>query len=240
MTRSDTLFDCGDCPYAGGCLGKCRRQSDTLPKLEECPFCGGAPVLSKHGQMERCKPFYECFACNAFGPNGDTIEEAAANWNRRRPAPAPVGGVVEEAKKIVAEVTPGPYGLQSYGRREKLCTMAAVARGPDGVGESFAIFNRSEDARAVARALTLCAALSTSASVGREDVIEALRKLEADMLAAIGCGSMQARDDMLLSAYETVRALSSPGGTGGGEKDDAHTRVDRNSGQAGDRTGGEK
>ncbi len=87
---------------------------------------------------------------------------------------------VEEAARRIVELTeklkfatPGPYGFQAYGRRERLVTVAAG----NGSGEPIAIFNRVEDAKAVEACLRLVPALLSELS-RRERMEKALKALK--------------------------------------------------------------
>lgn len=74
---------------------------------------------------------------------------AQGDFMTTNPTGADIGGVIAELRELLDNATPGPFGFQSYGRRERLVTMAVG----EGCGESFAIFNRAEDARAFAAAV---------------------------------------------------------------------------------------
>lgn len=97
-------------------------------------------------------------------------------------------------RETLKEVTPGPYGFQSYGRRTKLATMAVG----DGQGEAFAIFTRDEDAKAFARAMDFAvdalaaadasgekAGLTQAAEGKQEDATRAMLAALAENLTAM-------------------------------------------------------
>lgn len=48
-------------------------------KLKPCPFCGGKAIANPHYKTT----FLGCSKCLACADYGDTLEEAAENWNKR-------------------------------------------------------------------------------------------------------------------------------------------------------------
>lgn len=52
-------------------------------ELEQCPFCGSQHIETI--AIEDKAPRYSvwCFACEAEGPNSESIEEAILRWNQR-------------------------------------------------------------------------------------------------------------------------------------------------------------
>ena len=64
-----------------------RRQLDDLPKPLPCPFCGHQEISveqvdgpdDEHGAWHRA----QCDRCGAEAPGGETMREAAAEWNMR-------------------------------------------------------------------------------------------------------------------------------------------------------------
>jgi Lar family restriction alleviation protein len=53
--------------------------------LRPCPFCGNPHILSAEvpevaGQFRQW-----CDRCGAYGPPGDSVEDAHKQWDRRKP-----------------------------------------------------------------------------------------------------------------------------------------------------------
>lgn len=72
-------------------------------KLKPCPFCGSDRIVPRD-RNEHCDYFLlYCHSCNAEGPNGRTLDEAIAAWNRRA-VPADVREAAERILKARAAV----------------------------------------------------------------------------------------------------------------------------------------
>jgi Lar family restriction alleviation protein len=68
-----------------------------MEQLKKCPFCGGEAFIPKNEDGEWCT-WVVCRECNAETSYFETLEEAIAAWNTRKPMERIVERLEEEMK----------------------------------------------------------------------------------------------------------------------------------------------